>query len=127
MKAAVDGMPVCEDTARGLGVRVAGPGGRGDIVVRPDGSVSPETGGMSVTPDDPLRMNALRRPRALGGVGKDPLFVTGTPALGEDLAVRRDPGDPGRHAFVEPARQMSLAAYRGALVASRSGWSLAWA
>jgi hypothetical protein len=77
---------------------------------------------MSVTPDDPGRMNMLRRPRALGGLGKDPLWVVDDEVLGGNLTWRRDPDDPEVHAFVEPARVMPLGAYRGALCGTRNQW-----
>lgn len=117
MKRAEDTLPLCEDTARGLGARVPS-----DIALDPAGDVHPETGGMSVTPDDPSRMNMLRRPRTLGGLGKDPLWVLDGMALGDDLAWRRDPDAPDAHAFVEPARVMRLDTYRGALCGTRNQW-----
>ena len=117
MKAAPDGMPACEDSARGLGARVPQ-----DIEGDAAGFVTPKQGGMSVTPDNPERMNPLRRPRALGGVGKDPLFVIGEERLGTALIIRRDPKDPRSHGFVEPANVMPLDTYRTALAATRPGW-----
>ena len=77
---------------------------------------------MSVTPDDSRRMNMLRRPRALGGLGKDPLWVLDDEALGQDLASRRDPNAPDAHAFVEPVRVMPLGAYRRSLCETRDQW-----
>lgn len=117
MKRADDERPLCEDSARGLGARVPT-----DIGADSAGDVHPETGGMSVTPDDPTRMNMLRRPRALGGLGKDPLWVLDDVALTDELTWRRDPADPEVHAFVEPVRVMPLESYRHALCETRNQW-----
>lgn len=121
MKVAADGLPVCEDTARGLGVRLP-PNPRPDIVPDESGRVAPGMGGMSVTPDDPARMNPLRRPRSLGGAGKDPLFVVDTDSIRASLTLRRDPRDPEVHGLVEPARVMPLGEYRDALSSTRPSW-----
>ena len=117
MKPASDGLPVVEQTARGLGARVPA-----DIQPDPAGFVDPRTGGMSVTPDDPRRMNALRRPRSLGGAGKDPLFVIQESEIGVGLAFRRDPHDSLAHGFVEPAVRCLLGAYQGTIVETRPVW-----
>ncbi len=125
MKAAADGLPLCERSARALGVRLPAEGRTADIAPDAAGDVAPLTGGLSVTPDDPMRMNPLRRPRALGGVGRDPLFVIVARALPPELAFRADPVDPEAHGFVEPSRRMPLGAYESALQASRPDWRLA--
>lgn len=117
MKCADDKRPLCEDTARGLGARVPT-----DIAPDSSGEVHPKTGGMSATPDDPSRMNMLRRPRKLGGLGKDPLWVVVDELLGDDLTWRPEPADPAVHAFVEPARAMPLGRYRAALCGTRNQW-----
>lgn len=120
MKPAPDGLPVVEESARGLGARVP-------LDIRPDdaGFVHPRTGGMSVTPDDPRRMNAMRRPRALGGAGKDPLFVIDESAIVAGLALRRDPQDSLAHGFIEPALRCPLAAYQACIVGTRPAWRAA--
>lgn len=123
MKAADDEFPIVEDSARGLGARAGRGDGTDDVVPDADGVVQPNAGGMSVTPDDPRRMNPLRRPRALGGVGKYPLYVIDGDGLGIDLAFRRDPRDPMAHAFVEPSHPLALAPYRRALGETRPRWS----
>lgn len=123
MKAAEDHLPLVEDSARGLGVRAGRGEGKDDVLPDAAGMVRPRTGGMSVTPEDPFRMNPLRRPRALGGVGKDPLFVLNDDGLGDALVFRRDPRDPAAHAFVEPSRPLLLASYRHALAETRPRWS----
>ena len=120
MKPAPDGLPVVEESARGLGARVPI-----DITSDLDGFVSPLTGGMSVTPDDPRRMNALRRPRSLGGAGKDPLFVIDESLLGAPLAFRRDPRDSLAHGFVEPVERCPLGVYQAAIVGTRLAWRAA--
>lgn len=111
--------PRCGPTARTLGVR---PGV--DVPVADDGSVRPGTGGMSVTPDDPRRLPPHRRPRALGGEGKDPVFVIHDTALGERLGHRPDPSRPGAHGFVEPALPVPAEQYQQALCDTGPRWRL---
>ena len=82
---------------------------------------------MSVTPGDPVRMNPLRRPRALGGVGKDPVFVIEAVGLGLRLGFHEDPRDPVSHGFVEPSTAMRLSVYRAALSDTRFRWRRWWA
>ena len=101
------------------------PDPRADVVPDPQGFIGTGVGGLSVTPDDPTGMNPLRKPRALGGIGKDPLFVLDSDRLGVGLRFRRDPDEPRAHAFVEPTDRVPLAAYQRELHATRPSWSLA--
>jgi hypothetical protein len=118
MKAAADGLPEVGSTARTLGVR---PGT--DIGVDGAGMVHSGTGGMSVTPDDPMGLPDHRRPPECGGgTGRDPVFRILRSALGPDLSYRADPANPTGHGFVEPARTMSIDDYQGALAATRGRW-----
>ncbi len=119
MKADSKDRPVCEDSARGLGVRIPR-----DIPVDESGNVHPGKGGLSVTPDDPTRMNPLRRPRSLGGIVKDPLFVIRETELGADLAFRPDAEDPISHGFIEPAEAMLSTRYRLSIAGTRPDWRL---
>jgi len=120
MRAAADGFPEVGATARTLGVR---PGT--DIGVDGSGMAHAGTGGMSVTPDDPLGLPGHRRPSECGGgTGRDPVFRILRSALGSDLTYSPDPANPSGHGFVEPARSMSIDAYQGALAATRARWEL---
>jgi hypothetical protein len=72
MRAAADGLPEAGATARTLGAR-PGPGPGTDISVI-GGRVQPGPHGMSVTMDDPTLLPKVRKPRSMGGDGRDPLF-----------------------------------------------------
>lgn len=112
-------LPLCGPDARSLGAR---PGV--DIAVDMNGVVHPSTGGMSVSPDDLRNLPPHRRPRSLGGEGKDPVFVVGTGDLGGPLTYRPDPRRPGAHGFVEPAAPMAMAAYQHALCETGPRWRI---
>jgi hypothetical protein len=121
MREAADGLPEVEPSSRGLGVR-PGPGRNSDVsAVSGQDAVMPGGGGMSVAPDDPLHLVSFRRPRSLGGTGRDPVWVIDVADLGPELTVR--PDAPG-HAFVEPARLMTLQSFQQALAVTRDRWVL---
>lgn len=107
------GMPIEEESARGLGVRV-----NGDIPVI-EGMVSPFTGGMSVAPDDPKNLPLHRRPANLGGTGKDPVFVMNTKDLPYGLMY--DPDKPD-HGTIQPAFPMPYEAYKALLSTTKLLW-----
>jgi hypothetical protein len=113
---AVGDHPAIGPTARTLGVRA------GIDVPVISGTVRPQQGGLSVTPDDPRRLPPFRRPAELGGTGKDPVFAIDENDLGPDLVYRPDPLDPGRHGFIEPARIMAFGKYELALAATQAAW-----
>lgn len=70
MVAREDKSPRCGNTANHLGVR---PGT--DIRADEGGLVTPTTGGLSTTPDDPALLPPHVRPASLGGFGRLPLYV----------------------------------------------------
>jgi hypothetical protein len=111
------GRPLCGTGPKMLGARVPT-----DIAPDDQGTVSPETGGLSVTPDDPAFLPVHLRPKALGGQGKLPVFKIPVAALGALLAYRPDPKGPDRHGFIEPLRVMLLDAYQAALAATAPSW-----
>ncbi len=119
MKADANGRPVCEDSARGLGVRVPR-----DIICSDSGTVMPRTGGMSVAPEDPKHLAPHRRPPSLGGVGQDQVFMAGRENLLHPLAYRPDPARPTEHGFVEPDVEMHISSFRVALCDTRPSWRL---
>jgi hypothetical protein len=86
------------------------------------GWVQPVTRGLSVTPDDPKWLPPHVRPPALGGRGKLPVFVLEVAALNEGLTARRDPGNPHRHAFVEPSAAVSVPRLQELLCSGRMNW-----
>jgi hypothetical protein len=117
MKDDGDGTPLCEPSGRALGVRL-----EGDIPIRADGTVEPETGGMSVAIDVAGNLPPHRRPEEFRGWGPDPVWQIDEDDLPERLAFRRDPKDPSRHGFVEPTEVMELSEYQEILATSRGFW-----
>ena len=107
------GGPMVAPTARTLGVRP-----NIDIPVSV-GKVSPNNGGMSVAPDRPENLHPLRRPAALGGSGKDPVWYIDSAALGPDLLFRQD---STTHGLIEPARSMTIGELQKALEVSKPFW-----
>ena len=126
MKKAEDRLPVLGRTARTLGVRVSAPGAVAEdppeFDVYPDaaGHVGPGRG-MSVAMDDPGGLPKHRRPRALGGEGRDPVFSLLLSAVGKALNVNEDQPP---HALIEPASRCSLAEYEAALAGTRGSWKV---
>src|SRR5262245_2122963 len=106
------GGPAIGPSARTLGVRPAAPPG-GDIPVA-GGQVHPNTGGMSVAPDDLMNLPPIRRPKSLGGSGKDPVWYIDIDLLGSDLAFVQD---KSTHGLIEPGRSMTLDEFLKALAA----------
>lgn len=116
MKSDVDGHPRCGTTGASLGVRPR------DIPLDGD-QVVPDTGGLSVTPDDPALMREEFRPEHLpGGLSRLPLFMIRAGDLGPDLTIRPDPRDPLTHHFFEPSRSMHVEQYQAALCSTRPSW-----
>jgi hypothetical protein len=83
------------------------------------GQVRPNMGGMSVAPDHPGNLHPLRRPRAYGGSGKDPVWYIAIDLLGGDLQFRQD---SATHGLMEPVRTMTIDALQKALEASKPYW-----
>jgi hypothetical protein len=118
MKADRDGYPTTGHSSRTLGVRIDGP--NRDIIVALDGTVSPETGGMSVALDAAQNLPKHRLPKSLGGEGRDPVFTIPSAELADRLGVRPDRYP---HAFVEPAAQCLFEEYERDLFETRLSWS----
>jgi hypothetical protein len=118
MKDDGEGMPSCGPSARELGVRL-----EGEIRISENGMVEPQTGGMSVAPDNPMNLKPHRRPERFGGYGPDPVWQIDADDLPDSLTYRPDPKNPSGHGFVEPIERMTLTAYQEALATSRGVWS----
>ena len=112
---AEDGRPLVVSTARGLGLRA------GEIPLDEGGRVEPETGGMSVAHGRPEGLVEHRRPKDLGGTGKDPVWEISADELGDQLAYRDDPDLEG-HGFIEPRYPMHLEEYTLAIAETRDVW-----
>ena len=96
-----------------------------------DGTFGPGTGGMSVSPDSPWHIPHHRRPRGMGrgatGLAQDWVFGINNGALDDAaLKARLDPGNPARHAFVEPLTNITLHAHTSALATTQTAWRRAW-
>lgn len=117
MREGPDGLPLLGRTARDLGVRR-----EEDIPVDSDGCVEPEIGGLSATPSDPARLPWHRRPRSLGGGGKDPVWALDLGVLGDPLAYRPDPLNPDVHGFIEPSRRVTFEEYEASIQATAPHW-----
>lgn len=112
------------ESGRTLGVRVPN-----DLPVGQHNMVARNTGGMSVTPNDPSGMAYVRRPTTvndkdgLPGKSPDPLWAISERSLADyGLSFRPDPTNPTEHGFVEPAFDMSLADYRRAIQQTQGIW-----
>lgn len=126
MKRADDRLPVLGRTARTLGVRVSAFGAvpedppQFDVYPDASGHVSPGSG-LSVAMDDPGGLPRHRKPRSLGGEGRDPVFALLVTAVGKVLNVNEDHPP---HALVEPAARCSLQDYEAGLEATRPSWKV---
>ncbi|MBK8253214.1 MAG: hypothetical protein IPK82_11180 [Polyangiaceae bacterium] len=124
MKKAADRLPVLGRTARTLGVRVSVLGAvpeeppRFDVYPDASGHVAPGQG-LSVALDDPRGLPKHRKPQALGGEGRDPVFSLPVNAVDKVLSLNEDRPP---HALIEPAIRCSLEEYEAALAGTRSSW-----
>jgi hypothetical protein len=121
MKADLDCFPLTGASRRTLGVKPGEPPD-GDIPIDEGNRVRPNTGGMSVTADDPRRLPKHRLPRTMGGEGRDPLFEISRHALPTLLAVRADQPSPSLHRLVEPATRSDFDDYQKLLYDTRASW-----
>jgi RHS repeat-associated protein len=110
------------DSRRYLGPKLEG-NGQPDIKPDANGWVHPNTGGVSVAPNDVRNLPDSRFPRELGGRGADPAWCMSTCDLPPGLQYRPDPKRPSGHGFLEPSRPMPLAEYQRLLEDLKSTWS----
>ena len=89
--------------------------------VHPQDVLAPGQGGMSVAPDDPMRLTRHRRPASLGGLGQDPVWVLEVDDLGAHLQFRLD---RPTHGVIEPKTATTFQDYLNALTALRTRWRL---
>ena len=100
-----------------MGVRTSGKWA--DIVPNGKGLAHPNTGGLSVAPDDPCHLPDHRRPRSLGGEGRDPVFAMDVSTMPVSLVVRRD---TLTHALIGPRHLCPCVEYEQALYRTRQSW-----
>ena len=123
MRAGGGGQPVCGETAKDLGARIA-PTPFADIDPDAHGVVRPRTGGMSVTPDDVMELPVHKLPKNLGGRGTDPVFMIAAAEIRGQLAYRDVSKPDHAHGFIEPSTAMPAPAYQAALCATGPQWRL---
>lgn len=117
MRADSDDYPLCDDTARSLGVRARDVGGI------ESGTIDPGCGGMSIMLDHPKHLQPHRRPPSLdGGVAKDPTFSISSDELPRELTWRIPDKKNQFHALIEPSGPMELDDYKRALCQTRKKW-----
>lgn len=114
MREGADGMPLLEDSARGLGVRP----GR-DIIIDIKGMVHPKVGGMSAVPDNPSNLQIHRRPQEFGGTGKDPVWCIQCSSLPSSL--KYIPDSP-THGTIQPSNIMTKDNYNQLLQSTKVFW-----
>lgn len=119
----LDGLPKVANKSWGLGVRTA-PDERPDLPVV-DGTVRPNTGGMSVHVD-PSHLPGFVRPFALGGISRShTVYSLEEECLPASLMARQDkPMKDPTHRCVEPSMEMALDDYLAALVSTRFQWRI---
>jgi hypothetical protein len=116
-----DGFPKVERSARALGVRIPSASqAQADIEVDEKGYVSPGKGGMSLAIGSPNHLPPHRRPRQLGGIGRDPVFILTKPFW---VAVHIHVDQPGEHhACLEPIVRCPIEDFECELAATRRYW-----
>lgn len=118
---ATDGLPAVGSSARMLRVRLGNTPTPDVPVVHPQDVHAPGQGGLSVAPDDPMRLSRRRRPASLGGIGRDPVWVLEAADLGPHLQFRQD---SPTHGLIEPKAPTPFRDYLTALMAMRARWRL---
>ena len=111
MKVGSDGLLAEGTSMLSLGVRVR------DIHPRLDGTVDPESGGVSVSPT----VDSL--PRGAKAKGGAVAFELETEELQEGLTHRKDPRSPNTHGFIEPAYAMKFEHFHRLIRETGGVWS----
>jgi hypothetical protein len=117
MREAAGGTPEIGASARSLGIRP----GIDVTASSANDIVQPGTGGLSVSPDDPMNLPHFRRPAKWQGTGKDPVWTIDDNALSPELCYRPDPARAG-HGFIEPAHSMTLDEFEQAIARTCRDW-----
>src|SRR5262249_34038562 len=105
MREDTDGLPALGASGRSLGVRPGNMLSSDVAAMNPNDLVVPGDGGMSVTPDDPATLPFQRRPKSLGGKGRDPVWYLEEGDLAPDLNFNQD---SPTHGTIEVVRPMTL-------------------
>lgn len=120
MISAADDLPtIGHEGVRFLGVRVE-PNENFDVDVdRQTGMVVLNGKGVSVTPDDVRKLPNVRRPKSLGGRGKDPVFSLAVTDIPDGLKYVEDSDS---HGALAPTRAMNVEQYRKLVESTRNKW-----
>lgn len=121
MRRSSSGFPEIGNTARCLGARPKYEQEDGDIPVDATGYVQPRTGGMSMTFKDPHHLPQHRRPKSLGGVGKDPVFCFVGPSP-DTLVPRQDTRANPHHFVLEPAGRCLFTEFTRNIATTQPKW-----
>jgi hypothetical protein len=124
MRVNEEGLPVLGRAPSTLGVQIAGPSK--DVNVLDDGTILPQTGGMSVF-IDPRKMPKSLRPRSLAtkpGESPFPILAVDDARLPSLITFRRD---TPHHGLVEPRVQSKLEEYEDQLGSTRREWTIVYA
>lgn len=121
------GRPERGFTRRTLGVLIVSidedpDGDFSDIRMDSEGVVHPGNEGLSVVPGSLHNLTNARLPQALGGKGKDPVWVIEEDALGDGLSFVPYDSTSKPYGVVAPAHSMDASAYVDAISATQEAW-----
>jgi len=119
MRPDADGRPEVGPHAEKIGVRA-----EDDIPVTSEGMVHPQSGGMSVTANDPMMLPVHRRPINMQGNSKKTVvFKIEQPELPGCLVARIDkPIELPAHRSIEPRECCTFLLFEQALASTRDNW-----
>lgn len=123
MKMNTNGEPELGPSSSTLGIRIP-PNLHPDIIPNSEGVVSPDTGGMSVSPNSMANLPNFARPTSINnGGGTNPVWCIAQCQLGPELKYAQE---SITHGYIEPSYPMSLLQFQNALANTQSSWKLVY-